>query len=219
MVFTNDWIVGLVLVFGCVLPGTAGYPSGAPRDSCVEMVPKHGVSAQPLESSPFTISLSSQSYRCSDDITVTLGGSTTFNGFFCQPRKSVDDVTTTGTITPLGTTVTTSKCNSDVAAITQGDATPKTTVQFKWRPAENESAVIVCTFVQTTKVFYVRQTSSQISYAGCTAPTVPTESSTRAPITTPNNGGSSRFGHNQSISQFFTTLACLIMCFILMFTH
>ncbi|XP_072164310.1 putative defense protein 3 [Diadema setosum] len=66
-------------------------PTGAPTSACTSLTPSHALRSQSV-ASPYTITVSSASYRANDPITVTVtASSTAFRGILLQMRRSDND--------------------------------------------------------------------------------------------------------------------------------
>uniref|UniRef100_H2ZHI6 Reelin domain-containing protein n=1 Tax=Ciona savignyi TaxID=51511 RepID=H2ZHI6_CIOSA len=76
----------------CLVVGSHAYPGGAPEGACGHMTPSHGGSvAKALSTSPFSLTLSANSYLPGDKITVTINGTdTSFKGILLQARAAGD---------------------------------------------------------------------------------------------------------------------------------
>lgn len=181
------------LVCVVTLQSVLGNPSGAPGSACDNMTPGHGFSAQ-VGAAPYTIAPSSGTYRCGESITVTLSATSgNFRGFLCQARTDVAAYSSTvGTLAQTGSVTMNQNCGAG-RALTHSENGDKTSAQFTWTPAADHGSVqIVCTFVQVKATYWVKETSSALTYAGnCGASANPTGStgSTVAGTTTPNAAG------------------------------
>ena len=78
--------------------GCLAYPSGAPGGACELMRPNHGVLPQPLDTSPFSVSINSAYYKTGESVQVTIAGNgtTEFKGILVQARP------VNGTNIPVG---------------------------------------------------------------------------------------------------------------------
>lgn len=80
-----------LLVLSMVITPIFCYSAGAPEtpEACIDLTPKHGVNAQPLSTSPYSIVVSKSSLRAGEKIEVTLRGNSakdTLKGFILQAR-------------------------------------------------------------------------------------------------------------------------------------
>ena len=55
LIVMSSYVHVVVFVWLAIIPATSGYGGGAPESACVDMSPNHGVTAQSLDSSPYTL--------------------------------------------------------------------------------------------------------------------------------------------------------------------
>ena len=83
----------VTLVLVVKLSGIWAFSEGPPLSTCEYMVPHHGQDnkAQTGES-PYKISVSNISYTAGENLTVTISGTITFNGFILQAQATNSSV-------------------------------------------------------------------------------------------------------------------------------
>lgn len=160
----------LLSLFACVKM----WPRGAPNSTCVSMMPGHGKQKQ-SGPSPYTLSLSKETYRPCETIELTLSGSATFKGFFIKPMfpaKTIS-IAPSGMISPLtdnsdniGTFTTTPEAqnNCPTSSLTHTNNNTKQSLTFTWMAPSyaNDSIFFKYTVVQSKDVYWVNMESDKV---------------------------------------------------------
>ncbi|KAK3611623.1 hypothetical protein CHS0354_018319 [Potamilus streckersoni] len=132
------------------------HSNGAPSSACSDMTPRHHNMPQSIPS-PYSISVSKNTYKPLENITVTLQANSgvTFKGFLIQSRRDPNSDATIGTfIIAPGTKNT---CSSQ-ASLTQLDSSLKRNLSLTWiaPSATDGNVVFVATFVQNMSTYWVK---------------------------------------------------------------
>ncbi|XP_046385854.1 putative defense protein 1 [Ischnura elegans] len=153
------WILAALVTLATL---THGYKKGAPKESCDDMKPEHGVDPKTTKF-PYSITLSKSKIPPGGKVTVTLSGSDseTFKGYFVQARvgnKAVghfDEAPGAGFV----------DCHGSVkSGITHSSNSEKKTVSLTWNAPKrlSEKVVFWVTMVKDGATFWVGKKSSQL---------------------------------------------------------
>ncbi|XP_077309188.1 putative ferric-chelate reductase 1 [Lithobates pipiens] len=155
--------ITILLIF-CLYGSINAYPDGKVEAACSTMIPEHGASAQ-TSTGPYSLTVSKTTYSAGEQITVSLSGSSKFEGFLIQARSG-NSATPLGSFEVVDSTAQTLTCTSAKSAVSQTSSTLKSNVQLKWMaPSSGNSDIqIRATVVQTEKVFWTNVASCTITY-------------------------------------------------------
>ncbi|CAG7815280.1 unnamed protein product [Allacma fusca] len=151
----------------CVVVAVAhGYSSGAPVDPevCETLTPKHPASPQ-KRGSPYRIELDKTVVVPLENVGVTISSDAdAFKGFIIQGRKEGENAPQGKFLTGKNPDVQSLSCGSDGSTVTHTSSTDKYNINLQWQaPREPGKYVILTTFVQSGKVFWVALPSPTIS--------------------------------------------------------
>ncbi|XP_068098735.1 putative ferric-chelate reductase 1 [Hyperolius riggenbachi] len=160
---------GFVLLITCCLFGLINaYGNGRVESACSTMLPQHGANAQ-TSTAPYTLVLSKTTYSANEQITVTLKGSSQFEGVFMQARSG-SSATPLGTFTVTGSDLQTLTCTSAASAVSHTSSNLKSSVTTTWvAPNINSDVQIRATVVQSEKVFWTNVLSCTLTYNATSA--------------------------------------------------
>ncbi|XP_078581007.1 uncharacterized protein LOC144864617 isoform X2 [Branchiostoma floridae x Branchiostoma japonicum] len=171
---------GPVLVIVTVWTGLspcAGYPTGAPTEQCLAMMPNHHGANASTVASPYTLVPGTATYTPGVPVSVSVSGGE-FKGIFLQARRE-DTGRSAGTFVtpPQGFHHVT--CNTSGDSVTHSDRTNKSAAMFEWIPPSPGvgNVVFKATIVRSHQVFWTNVTSGTIidvTTVLATTPSVPT---------------------------------------------
>ncbi|KAK6166008.1 hypothetical protein SNE40_022801 [Patella caerulea] len=144
-----------------------GYSTGAPKGACKNLMPNHEGAVAQTTTSPYSISVSSTTYKPGETITVTVKGEL-FKGLILQARSSSDDTTPIGTFTIPSTNTKTTKCTSDSDTWTHSNSTNKREGSANWTaPSTNMGDITFrATIVQTKLKFWTNHEKAVSAQSG-----------------------------------------------------
>ncbi|KAG4067219.1 hypothetical protein HA402_000210 [Bradysia odoriphaga] len=136
-------MIGILLVVqGLML--VAGFPDGAPSDTCVKgraNQPNHGASrTQLLHTLPYDVHATTDTFNPGQQIQVTIEGSDHFRGFFLQARDADTDEWI-GTFKESPNTKVIPECS----AITHADRKDKEAATFIWGAPQHKKGRVYFT--------------------------------------------------------------------------
>ncbi|XP_069498836.1 putative ferric-chelate reductase 1 [Ambystoma mexicanum] len=142
-----------------------GYPNGQIQYSCSTMLPLHGSAKPSTAASPFSISVSKNSYSSGDEITVTLqaNSGSSLKGFLLQARTVSGDAIV-GTFKMLDSATTqTLACSGANSTVSHKSSTQKSKVTAVWvAPSSKADVRLRATVLQSYGVFWNRIESQTI---------------------------------------------------------
>jgi len=150
-----------------LLPVVLGFPSGAPTGACGHLTPGHRanqtvISPQAVQS-PYTISVSSDTYATSGTLTVSITGES-FRGILLHARLADDTVVGTFSSPPTDTQLI--QCTNADDSVTHLNTNSKSAgTEFTWNaPATDVGPVtFTATVLQEFEIFWVKLTSEDVS--------------------------------------------------------
>lgn len=163
-----EWKTVIVSVVLCACAGYVGtYPSGAPQETCHDMVPHHGDLLPQGSQSPFYVLPSVLKISSGNKLRLMLASeqNVSFAGFMLQARSLESQEEPLGTFTTLPDMAKALTCGSGIKnTATHKSNTPKKSLEFEWEaPADYEGRVIFnATFVQNGATFWVGVPSDNV---------------------------------------------------------
>ncbi|KAL3869445.1 hypothetical protein ACJMK2_042126 [Sinanodonta woodiana] len=187
---SRPWLFSLIIL--CVhVRVSLQFGQGAPGSKCADMLPSHGSTFAQRDASPYTVKVSSTTYKAGDQITVTISGRAEFRGFLLV-AKQIDG-------TPVGSFVSTETGSRVISCTHGGQALTHTSKNLKSRVITQWTApdiavgniVLIATVVADYTEFWVNIKSFDISptkkinTTTSTTTTSTTTTTTSRPIVTP----------------------------------
>ncbi|XP_062335519.1 putative ferric-chelate reductase 1 [Osmerus eperlanus] len=145
------------LILACIVQVVRCYPTGSVLNSCLDMRPVHGGTAQ-QSTPPFTITTDRTSYEDGVVITVNLQASTQFKGFMLQARE-VGSNNNVGSFSTMGSGTRLLDCNGVTnSALVHSSGTLKNAIQGTWKAPDSGSVQSIqfsASLVRDTKTYWV----------------------------------------------------------------
>ncbi|XP_052757876.1 putative defense protein Hdd11 [Galleria mellonella] len=145
-----------------------GYSSGAPSSACLDMIPRHPVSAQ-TSPPPYIITTSTKTVKAGTPMEVVISGkqpNNTIRGLLLQARQG-NNIVGTFTVAPNDPFAQLLDCGSPGNAVTHkkhDESLDKQTVAFKWTPPAdlNDEIKFRATIAYNGAVFWVGVESAPV---------------------------------------------------------
>ncbi|KAM4720905.1 putative ferric-chelate reductase 1 [Rhinophrynus dorsalis] len=159
----------LVIVLAILFPQyISAFPNGIVEGSCTTMMPNHGVSDQNT-TSPYSLTLSKDTYRAQENLTVTLHSTfdgVHFKGFMIQARNGSSKIPL-GTFLTSGTDSQILTCDNRKSAASHTSNSLKTSVQVKWMAPSSKISNIQfrATVVQVKEIYWMNVRSQSLTYS------------------------------------------------------
>jgi len=125
----------LRIVLFALVAQVLSYPNGPSNLACVTMTPNHGGAAAQTTTSPYQVTVSSQSVKAGETLTVTIGGSA-FKGFFMQARTNEEDYQIVGEFLSADIDFNLRNCTNTFDGVTHASNVDKTSISFQWKAPE-----------------------------------------------------------------------------------
>nr|XP_015194581.1 PREDICTED: putative ferric-chelate reductase 1 isoform X2 [Lepisosteus oculatus] len=200
------WMLSVfLLVTGCFLLDTEGYPDGQVGESCQSMMPNHNGTMPQSSPSPFNVTASKSWFHPGEEITVTLEAEngTSFRGFLLQAR-TVGTNMTSGSFKILNANTSQGlTCNISNDTVSHTSSLQKQSINVVWVApvsGQMEDIEFRSTFVEYEYKFWVGVKSNTITPANGTE----NSSSTAQPD---NHSASPTAAEGDSYSHVSTTAA------------
>ncbi|KAK6165998.1 hypothetical protein SNE40_022795 [Patella caerulea] len=157
-------LIKCLVLFGAVC-GVYSFGSGAPIKACVNMMPVHPNVSPQTSTSPYTIAVSSTTYKPSQQITVTISGGGNHQGLLVQARKS-SVATPIGTFSTPSAQTKTTQCTATGDSWTHSSNTNKTTSTVIWTAPSNDMGDITfkATVAQDYNTYWLNHQSQALTY-------------------------------------------------------